>query len=199
MIKTVSDQWGQLDGKDDEVCEIRGDFSFLICSLSCMLNFERVRKYTRPVIDIHDCQHPGVGGRMCPRRCLTSDILSLVLYSFQTHMQMESFVLVSEVLLNVRGADWVISIRKIGLCVYFTKNTSFSTTRPQSSPCTTQFLTCSPKSSPLSSGWGRAHWLRSSIRLAPAPGCRGSRGRTTDGPLTDARGSPRARSAGLAG
>ena len=79
MIKTVSDQWGQLDGKDDEVCEIRCDFSFLIHSLSCMLNFEGVRKYTQPVINIHGYQHPGVGGRLCPRCCLTTDILSLVL------------------------------------------------------------------------------------------------------------------------
>ena len=110
-----------------------------------MLHFEGVRKYTRPVINIHGCQHPGVGGRMCPRLCLTSDVLSLVLYSFQIHMQMESFVLASEVFLNVRGADWVISIRKIGLCVYSTKNTSFSTTCPQSSPRTTQFFACSPR------------------------------------------------------
>lgn len=75
MIKTVSDQWGQLDGKDDEVCEIRCDFSFLIRSLSCVLHFEGVRKCTRPVINTHGCQRPGVGGRMCPRLCLTSSIL----------------------------------------------------------------------------------------------------------------------------
>ena len=102
-------------------------------------------------------------------------------YGFQIHMQMESFVLASEVLLDVRGADWAISIRKIGLCVYRTKSTSFSSTCPQFSPCTGSFSPAAPQSSPHSpDGNVPAGWTAASDLLLP----RGVQA-TEGGPLTD--------------